>query len=710
MHQVQSSKAQGRQNRTCEMETNILFRNVVHKLKKVKLALKELNRSGFPDIQAADLQAYHDMVTAHNAMHLHPADQTLADAEIIAEKAAWLKDGDENTSLFHQSIKARNVHNQVYSIHDMDGVWRDNPTDISQAFSNYYTDLLGTTHTDRRHVLRHIVHSGPMVTDAHRAILNAPYTTAEVKKALFSIPGQGKLLKELNHTVITLIPKTKSPKNILPDLIIENQGGFVHGKYIVHNIMVVQDLVKQYGRKSAKPSCMMKIGLQKAYDTVDWEFLKEMLVHLGFPSDFLALVMECVFTPKFSLMLNGTMHGFFKSERGLRQGDPMSPLLFVLCMEYLSRILNRMSEFPQFQFHPRAFELFSASSGLLANKQKSSIYCCDMSENDITRVVNVSGFTRSKLPFKYLGVPICAKRISVAQCDVLVDKMIARIKVFILPKRLLQEVTKFCRSFLWSGQAYSHQISNISWESSCCDKKQGGLGFRDVITWNIANMGKYVWAIASKQDNVWINGFMLCTLKMGIGGITCLQLLLAVYEKIIGPKPLIHWDTMVWDRLNIPKHRFICWLAVQGRLQTTAKLARFGVSNSAACFLCGQADEDHTHLSLSLKQLMRFISHGRLSKFRRQVGFAMLAAAVYSVWTSRNSSFWNSSIPTVQNIVVRIKTNEPSGSDSFDLVYVGECENDNGDAVGSPGQLSSGYPSSKKGGITKKSASASDDA
>ncbi|XP_021854224.1 uncharacterized protein [Spinacia oleracea] len=137
---------------------------------------------------------------------------------------------------------------------------------------------------------------------------------------------------------------------------------------------------------------------------------------------------------------------------------------------------------------------------------------------------------------------------------------------------------------------------------------------------------------------------------------------------------------MVWNWLNIPKHRFICWLAVQGRLQTTTKLAKFGVSNTAACLLCGQADEDHTHLffecpyssrciivlkawlgisfpSCKLKQLMRFISHGRLSKFRRQVVFATLAAAVYPVWSSRNSSIWNSSIPTVQNIVVRIKQN-----------------------------------------------------
>ncbi|XP_056697466.1 uncharacterized protein [Spinacia oleracea] len=107
---------------------------VVHKLKKVKLALKDLNKSGFNDIQAADLQAYNAMIEAQNAMHQHTDDLNLADAElqVIQEykikhqayldflrqksKAAWIKDGDENTSLFHQSIKARNSQNQVYSI------------------------------------------------------------------------------------------------------------------------------------------------------------------------------------------------------------------------------------------------------------------------------------------------------------------------------------------------------------------------------------------------------------------------------------------------------------------------------------------------------------------------------------------------------------------------------------------------------------------
>ncbi|XP_021850370.1 uncharacterized protein [Spinacia oleracea] len=346
--------------------------------------------SGFTDVQVANLRAYHDLIDAQSAMHNNSVDQgvTYAELRVIQEyrvkhksylvflsqkaKVAWLKDGDVNTALFHQSIRNRNVQNQVYIIYDMRGVWKDTPSDVSEAFLDYCKLLLGSIHKHRTLVVKHVVQLGPVCQDHHKAILNAPYTAKEVKAALFSIPGvkaprsdgfgsyfykdawhilgdeviatilgmlhHGRLLKELNHTMITPIPKTKYPKDVsefrpisccntlykcitkvlcgrlrqvLPDLILENQGGFVHGRYIVHNIMVVQDLEKHYGRKGVKSSFLMKIDLQKAYDTIEWQFLQEMLEYLGFPKLFVDTVMHCVTTPMFSLMLNGSMHGFF---------------------------------------------------------------------------------------------------------------------------------------------------------------------------------------------------------------------------------------------------------------------------------------------------------------------------------------------------------------------------------------------------------------
>ena len=85
-----------------------------------------------------------------------------------------------------------------------------------------------------------------------------------------------------------------------------------------------------YNRKNSPPGALIKVDIKKAYDSVKWEFLREMLLALGFPSHFCGLIMECVTYPGFSICLNGDRHGYFKGKRGLRQGDPMSPLLFVI--------------------------------------------------------------------------------------------------------------------------------------------------------------------------------------------------------------------------------------------------------------------------------------------------------------------------------------------------------------------------------------------
>ena len=97
----------------------------------------------------------------------------------------------------------------------------------------------------------------------------------------------------------------------------------------------------------------MKVDIKKAYDTMNWCFVKNMLLALGFPSHFVSIVFTCISIISFSLVINGELFQKLKAKRGLRQGDPLSTLLFVLGMEYLTRILNCASSDPCFKYHPR---------------------------------------------------------------------------------------------------------------------------------------------------------------------------------------------------------------------------------------------------------------------------------------------------------------------------------------------------------------------
>ena len=93
--------------------------------------------------------------------------------------------------------------------------------------------------------------------------------------------------------------------------------------------------------RSGKSSVMCKLDIEKAYDNVDWRFLQYILGRIGFGVKWRRWIHFCVFTVRFSVLVNGSPAGFFQSYRGLRQGDPMSPLLFILVMEALSRLLQR---------------------------------------------------------------------------------------------------------------------------------------------------------------------------------------------------------------------------------------------------------------------------------------------------------------------------------------------------------------------------------
>ncbi|XP_062096307.1 uncharacterized protein LOC133802077 [Humulus lupulus] len=321
---------------------------LITKLKRLRIDLKNLNREGKGDVFMQDATKNRLMMDIQDQLQLDPGNIQLIEEEIDRRKEYqlahknlvqflkqkvkedWLKQGDENTKFFHNSIRNRHIQNAIYSIWDMEGNWHDRQEEVHNTFYAYYEGLLGSEMKNRRNVLDSVVQSGPMISDQQAIFLLKKYTVEEVKSALYSIPDEkapgpdgynsgffkqtwnitgdelthavlsflhsGKILKEINTTNISLIPKSSCPKNVseyrpiaccnvvykiatkmicsrlrevLPSIISENQSGFIKGRNIAHNIMLCQDLVRGYGRRNTQAACLFKIDLQKAYDSLD---------------------------------------------------------------------------------------------------------------------------------------------------------------------------------------------------------------------------------------------------------------------------------------------------------------------------------------------------------------------------------------------------------------------------------------------------------
>lgn len=194
----------------------------------------------------------------------------------------------------------------------------------------------------------------------------------------------GKILKRINAIVISLIPKVEAPntiqeyrpiaccnmvykviskllvsklQSILGGLVGEEQVVFIPGGYLQDNVIMTHLLVNGYNRKHISPRAMIKVDIRKAYDSIEWKFIRYTLQVMKFPASFTTLIMNGITSPTFSLNINGHLEGGFHGGRGLRQGDPISPCIFVLCIEMLSRLLRHATDHRNIHYHPKCAKM-----------------------------------------------------------------------------------------------------------------------------------------------------------------------------------------------------------------------------------------------------------------------------------------------------------------------------------------------------------------
>ncbi|KAG7548016.1 Reverse transcriptase domain [Arabidopsis suecica] len=333
--------------------------------------------------------------------------------------------------------------------------------------------------------------------------LVAPVTEEEIKKALFSLPSgkasgpdgfskefyvaawnivgsdfvvavqsffqYGFMPKSVNATLLTLIPKNpdlSSPtmkdyrpvaccnmlykvvskilanclKIILPDFIEPNQSAFVKGRLLLENVHLAAELVKDYHKDTLSPRSAIKFDISKSFDTVQWPFIVGIFRALGFPDLFINWIYVCISTAYFSVVVNGELEGFFASHRGVRQGCSLSPYIFVMVQNVLSRLLNKAAQTGRIGRHPRCdqvpvthlsfaddilvftdgspgslretlrvFEEFAHISGLHINASKSALFAGGRNKQALIQEALVHGLQVENLPIRYLGLPLTTR-------------------------------------------------------------------------------------------------------------------------------------------------------------------------------------------------------------------------------------------------------------------------------------------------------------
>lgn len=136
---------------------------------------------------------------------------------------------------------------------------------------------------------------------------------------------------------------TNKLKPLLPSLIAEEQSAFVGGRQIQDNILIVHEVLHKLRtqERKSKFQAVLKLDMQKAYDRIEWDFLQASSTKMRFCDQWVKWVMQCVSTVSFSINFNGESLPFFKPTKGLRQGDPLSPYLFILVAIVLSILMKQ---------------------------------------------------------------------------------------------------------------------------------------------------------------------------------------------------------------------------------------------------------------------------------------------------------------------------------------------------------------------------------
>ena len=534
----------------------------------------------------------------------------------------WLKEGDRNTGFFHRMANSHRRRNSITSIR-INGRNLVKEAEVKEGLVRAYQSLLSVP-TNWRLPFPEIYVN--LIGEDHCAKLEEMFTEEEILAAVSELnddkaPGpdgfplafwsfswdfvkeevmgffrkffqNDQFVKSLNATFLVLVPKGRTVvdlkdlrpislvgslykilskvlanriKRVMSLVISQSQNSFVEGRQILDAVLIANEAVDSTLRGKEK-GILYKLDIEKAYDHIRWDFLLKMLERMGFGPKWIRWINWCISTATFSVLINGSPSGFFRSSRGLRQGDPLSSYLFVIGMEALSCMLKRAVEgnfisrcrfggrdggeivishllyaddtiifcdanTKQLMYLRWTLMWFEAFSGLKINLFKSEIIPLGRVDN-VEVLAAELGCGVGSLPTKYLGLPFGAPHRASGVWDSIEERFRNRLSswkrqyiskggrltlirstlsslpiyflsLFRIPKIVWSRLEKIQRDFLWGGGNLERKPHLVNWNTVCREKNRGGLGVRGLSMMNQALLCKWCWRFANERDSLW---------------------------------------------------------------------------------------------------------------------------------------------------------------------------------------------------------------
>ncbi|GJY07726.1 RNA-directed DNA polymerase, eukaryota [Tanacetum coccineum] len=539
----------------------------------------------------------------------------------LAQKAKiqWAIEGDENSKYFHGIINKKRSQLAIRGVL-VDGEWIEDPPKVKneflEHFSNRFSMPTGQTINLDSHMFQKI-------SIDQNADLESDVSLEEIKKAVWECgtnksPGPDgfsfefirkywniiqhdvvNAVKEFfssskfppgsNSSFITLIPKSLDAKMVkdfrpisligsfykivakilsnrlcivMPDLISDVQTAFISKRQILDGPFILNELISWCKYHKIK-AMIFKADFEKAFDSVRWDYLDGVLNNFGFGVKWRGWIQACLSSAMGSILVNGSPSSEFKFHKGLKQGDPLSPFLFILVMESLhisfNNILNsglykgiRIDESLTlshlFYADDAVFigkwdkanvitivnmlKCFYLASGLKINIQKSKIMGIGTSQEEVDVAANVIGCNTFSSPFNYLGVKVgssssrsnfwdeviaklssCLSKWKIKMLsiggrftlnkDVLSSLPIYLMSIYKTPVGVLRKMESIRRRFFNGADINENKMSMIGWEKIMVSRKKGGLGISSFFAQNRALLFKWIWRFRSKDSSLW---------------------------------------------------------------------------------------------------------------------------------------------------------------------------------------------------------------